>query len=114
EDSLASRRGCAQLRDKAVELFDVRLGQSGSSLRVMIRHSKANDLTLPIDGDISALSEVPARIFHASIAVKFSKLKLLDQLVLNRAARENADKNVARAFKSEHSTSDPSQACGTT
>src|SRR6266480_5221829 len=77
----------------------------------MVGDRQRNDLALPVYGNSGALSQIPARIFHASVPVELSELKLLDQFVLNRAARKDAHKNVARALKSEHSARDPSEAC---
>ena len=53
--------------------------------------------------------KVPSRVLHAAVSVKFLQIKLLDQFVLHRSAREDADKDVARALEAKEIGRDSSQ-----
>jgi len=51
--------------------------------------------------------QIPPGVFHAAVPIEFLQVKLLDQFILRRAAVQDTDKDVARAFEASKSLAIP-------
>jgi hypothetical protein len=68
---------------------------------VVVSHLDREDSALAVHEKIGALAEIFARILHPPVGIDASQIELVDQVVLNRAALQDADEKVGRTFEAQ-------------